>query len=939
MKKRVILTLTVLILGVGFFVLNHEPVPLLQVEPGPVPVASMAGQDQPYGPAGKSDTGGGRRWEFEQMRLRDPATGRIPPNIHRLEQDFARRLPSRQGSALQERVLREDPGKAGRIPGWQARGPWNVGGRTRALAVDVSDPTYQTLLAGGVSGGMWRSTDDGTSWTLTTGSSQLHSVTCVAQDRRPDNQNVWYYGTGEWRGNSAGYPSSAYRGDGIFKSTDGGQTWDLLPATSGASAGGFHSDWQFVHQVATDPSNLQQEELYAATYESIHRSEDGGASFTRVLGDGDLDGANQSYVVVSDTGVVYAAFSTGGTYTGVFRSEDGINWTDITWPGLGTYVERIILALAPSDQDVLYVMANNPNQSGQVGFLKYTYLSGDGSGAGGQWEDRSAQVASLPGTNGPRVLNTQGNYNMTLAVNPLDPDIVYLGGVYLYRSLDGFATDDFESLIGGPSSMGIHVDHHALVFQPGSEGVAYSGNDGGVYRTPDINRESVGWTSLNNGYSTTQFYRIAIDEDLPGNQVLIGGMQDNGSKFTMWAEADAHWIGHVGYDGGFCFVGDAGSPTGYYLYSSQNGPMYRMTVDNTTGQWTAGTQYHPTEAGDYLWINPYLMDPVDNNMIFLGTSNGLWRQNDLSEIPDWTGGPVMTNWDHVTTQPAGQYISALAISPLPGRVLYLGCASGTATTTVYRIEGADTAPEGTVPQSRWMGFDFVSGSYVSSIAIHPQDDQKVLLAASNYNVPSIFYTEDGGTSWTVQEGNLAGAYGPSVRDVAILDYGGKEIYFAATSTGLYSTFYLNGENTVWKLEAPQAIGNVVVDDVVVRHADGTVAVGTHGRGTFSISVPLGTPAEDLPGAVPALAQNVPNPFNPQTSISFNLPADGPVRLTVYDVSGKRVRTLVDEPREAGLHQVTWQGDDDGGRQVASGVYLYRLDAGAVHEVRRMTLVR
>jgi hypothetical protein len=887
---------------------------------------------------GKSDTGGGRRWEFEQMRLRDPATGEIPPNIYRREQEFARQLPSRRGSALRERILAEDPAKADKaLPGWQFRGPWNVGGRTRALAIDISDPTYQTLLAGGVSGGMWRSTDDGDSWTLATGSSQLHSVTCIAQDTRPGHQYVWYYGTGEWRGNSASIPLGAYRGDGIFKSIDGGQTWDLLPATSGYSAGSLESDWQFVHQVATDPSNLEQDELYAATFESIFRSEDGGASFTRVLGDRFLQGAPQSYVVVSDTGVVYAAFSSGGSFIGVYRSTDGINWTNITWAGLGSHVERIVLALAPSDQNVLYVMANNPNNSGDLAFFKYTYLSGDGSGAGGQWEDRTAQVALLPGPNGSIPLDTQVNYNMTLAVNPGDPDIVYLGGRYLYRSLDGFATNNYESLIGGTTAMDHHVDQHGLVFRPGSLEIAYAGSDGGVHRTWDVNATAtpVAWTSLNNGYNTSQFYRIAIDEDLPGNQVLVGGMQDNGNYFTMWPDAETDWIQHTGADGGHCAVVDAGSPTGYYLYSWQNGPLIRMTVDNTTGAWIAGTQFHPTEGGDYLWINPFIMDPVDNHMVFLGTSNGLWRNNDYSVIPDFTGGPVMTNWDHVTTEPAGEYISALAISPLESRVLYFGTNDG----SVFSIEGADIAPSGTMPSQLDLGPQFMAGSYVSAIAIHPEDDQKVLLAVSNYLVNSIFYTEDGGATWTCQEGNLAGSDGPSVRDVAILDFAGQEIYFAATSTGLYSTFYLNGDSTVWILEAPDQIGNVVVDDVTVRHADGFVGVGTHGKGTYSIFVPAGSPVGDLPAAEPLLAQNVPNPFNPETTIAFNLPEAGPVRLTVYDISGKLVRTLVDEPREAGRHKVTWQGDDEAGHPVASGVYLYQLDAVGVREVRRMTLMR
>jgi WD40 repeat protein len=239
-----------------------------------------------------------------------------------------------------------------------------------------------------------------------------------------------------------------------------------------------------------------------------------------------------------------------------------------------------------------------------------------------------------------------------------------------------------------------------------------------------------------------------------------------------------------------------------------------------------------------------------------------------------------------------------------------------------------------------MGPYFDAGSYVSSIAIHPDDDQKVLLGVSNYIVVSLFYTEDGGASWTRQEGNLSGTDGPSVRDVAIVPYGGIDIYFAGTSTGLYSTFNLAGGATYWHLEAPDLIGNVVVDQLATRPADGLVVAATHGKGVYSIALPVGTAVDDVEIPQPTrLAQNVPNPFNPMTTISFSIPAASSTTLTVYDVAGKLVRTLVRQDLEAGDHQVIWNGSDEGGRQVAAGVYLYRLDSGSVLEVKRMTLIR
>ncbi|MEN8006660.1 MAG: FlgD immunoglobulin-like domain containing protein [Candidatus Krumholzibacteriota bacterium] len=884
------------------------------------------------------DTGRGRRWEFEFMRLRDPVTDQIPADIHRREREFASQLPSRRGSALQERIQSEDPAKADKMIGWVPRGPKNIGGRTRALAFDVSDPTWQTLLAGGVSGGMWRSTDDGASWTLTTGSTQLHSVVSVAQDTRPGHENVWYYGTGEFRGQSAGVYAATYRGDGVFKSTDGGQSWTQLPVTAGGRPSTFNSFWQYVHRLRVDPSNPTEDEVYAAIFGYILRSVNGGNSWSVTLGAGanPADWSMFTELVVTSTGVVYASLSTGGHESGFYRSTDGVNWTDITPPTLTSF-ERVVLVLAPSDENILYALVENTNGSGLVGLYKYTHSEPPGSGT---WEDRSAQIALLPGLSGAVdwVPDTQGNYNMSLAVNPVSPDVVYMGCRLLWRSLDGFATDGFTDLIGGRISVGHHEDQHDLIFQPGSSAMAYSATDGGVHKILNINSATAveEWLSLNNGYDTSQFYRIAIDEDLPGNQVIVGGTQDNGSWFTMWEDGETDWVNHVGGDGGHSAVVDADSPSGNYLYSYQEGRIYRRTVDNTTGQWFAWSRLDPAGVTDYLFINPFLMDPVDNHVVYQASGGGLWRNNDFTGIPDNNGSPTAINWDQVTTQPSGENISALGMSRTGNRVLYFGTAVG----SVFRLDQAHTAPVGSAPQTLNMGPDFVSGAFVTSISVHPGDDQKVMLAVSNYNVDSIFYTEDGGATWTSQEGNLVGLYGPSVRDVAILDFQGKEIYFAATSTGLYSTFYMAGANTYWQLEAPGLIGNVVVDDVAVRHADGFVAVGTHGRGTYSIFVPVGTPVtEDSPAAVGFLAQNKPNPFNPRTTIAFELPTAGRTRLAVYDVSGRLVRTLVDEDLGEGPHEVVWSGRDDDGKQVASGVFFYRLEAGEYSENRRMTLVK
>ena len=932
MKTRYLLVMPGLALAVGLLAFS------LQSPQGPgAPVAQpelSAPVPDDFNPSRKQDGGPDQRRAWEELRLVDPATGRIPADIHHREQEFARQLPSRSQSALLEALGRDPEAKGDKINGWQFRGPWNVGGRTRALALDVSGTPPHNLLAGGVSGGMWRSVNDGNSWTLTTGSSQLHSVTTIAQDTRAGHQNVWYYGTGEVRGNSAGLGGAPFQGDGLFKSIDGGQSWSLLPATSGNPPGSFTSPWQYVWRVAVDASNTAEAEVYAANYGEINRSVDGGITFTSVLGD-PSNTSRYTDLIVSSTGVVYASLSSDGGNSGIFRSTDGILWADITPPGLTTH-GRIVMGLAPSNENIMYCEVADIHGTSEEGFYKYTYVSGDGSGAGGVWQDRSAQMASLPGPGGSVALQTYNSYCMAVTVHPTNPDIVFLGGIHIYRSTDGFATNANDAWIGGWQYSDHHADQHELLFQPGSTVIAYTGSDGGVHKTLNITAGSVVWNPLNNGYNTSQFYTAAIDENLPGSDIVIGGMQDNGTWFTNSLVGTDWWTEIFSGDGSYCAVADASGVVGNYLVSVQNGVIYWLTVNNSTGSWSTWTRVDPTGGGSYMFINPLIVDPNDTRMMYVASSNGVWRNNDYTAIDLWNNETTSTNWDHLTTVPELSSVTALAMSRSANRILYYGTSGG----RVYRLDNAATAPAGSVPTQLNMGPAFSVGSYVSSIAIHPDDDQKVLVGVSNYNVVSLFYTADGGANWTPHEGNLAGTDGPSVRTVAIVPFGGIDIFFAGTSTGLYSTFFLTGATTYWNLEAPDLMGNVVVDMLATRPADGLVVAGTHGKGVYSIDIPAGSAVEGEDIPQPArLAQNVPNPFNPMTTISFSLARSGPATLTVFDVAGKRIKTLVNDDLEAGDHRVTWQGTDDGGRQVAAGIYLYQLETGSVHQVKRMTLVR
>ncbi len=881
------------------------------------------------------------RARYEWMRLRNPQTNELPRNLREKELAFARRIPSRQAMSA--------AGNGGgefrmELNNWNRRGPFNVGGRTRALAVDVTNDNV--ILAGGISGGMWRSTDGGATWTPTTDVSALHSVTSIAQDPRPGHTSNWFYTTGEWRGNSSSGGGAPFRGDGIFKSTDGGVTWAKLPATATNLPQSFDNFFDYVWNVVVDPSNSTSEEVYAATYGGIWRSVDGGTNWSAVLG---MSSPFSPYVdvAVTSTGVVYATLSSGGGSQGIWRSTDGVSWTNITPTGWPTTYVRTVIGIAPTNENVVYFLSNTTGTGKNDHSLwKYTYVSGDGTGTGGTWENRTANLPKFGGQTGN--YDSQGSYDMIVKVKPDDANTVFIGGTNLYRSTSGFADSTSTSWIGGydntkPTTFATypnhHPDQHALAFLPSNPAVLFSGNDGGVQKTSNDLAGQVVWTPLNNGYFTTQFYAIAVDQATAGDNVIIGGMQDNGTWWTNSASATTPWIEENGGDGAFCAVADG--KTSYYV-SSQNGTVFRLVLD-ASGGLTSWTRVDPTGASGYLFINPFILDPNNNKVMYVAGGKTIWRNSDLTVIPLFSNNTTSVNWSKLTNTTllsSNAVISALAASKVPANKLYYGTSNG----QLFRLDNAISGNPTPVDIGTNKGFP--ANAYVSSIAVDPADANNVMVVFSNYSVKSVFHSTDGGVTWTDVSGNLeenpdGTGNGPSVRSVAILPSSGGNMYLVGTSTGLYSTSALNGTATVWAQEGATSIGNVVVDMVVARAVDGMVFAATHGNGVYSANLAV-TGIVKIGDNVPdhfALQQNYPNPFNPTTTIEYTIPREEDVRITIYNVRGQEVTTLVNAHQTPATYRVTWNGRDSRGQKVASGMYLYRIKAGSFSQSKRMLLLK
>ena len=389
------------------------------------------------------------RTSYETLMLVDPTTGKIPDNIKFKEQEFAKRI--NQNSRILQNVQNPKDAEGTEELAWRSIGPNNTGGRTRAIAIDVLDENV--ILAGAASGGVWRSEDGGLSWTKTTGALDLHSVTTIVQDTRSGKENIWYYGTGELRGNSARGTGAPYRGEGIYKSVDGGRTWQVIPSTATNDPATFNYPFNYVWDIVINP-NSADDEIIAAIYGGIVKSNDGGLTWRTVLGDDllSLDGLtdlNQTIAIfysdihLTSDGTFYAALSsvTSSNQTlsglaGIYQSPDGENWS-LVKELTSTANRRTELGSSKSNPNLIYVATD--------GVVEMALGKFDATKS--RYTDLSENIPAFGGKVGD--FNPQSSYNLFIAVHPDDENVVYVGGTNLYRSTDGFSSTDNTTWIGG----------------------------------------------------------------------------------------------------------------------------------------------------------------------------------------------------------------------------------------------------------------------------------------------------------------------------------------------------------------------------------------------------------------------------------------------------------------------------------------------------------
>lgn len=680
----------------------------------------------------------------------------------------------------------------------------DVSGRVNSIAVHPTDPNI--AYACGAQGGVWKTTNGGTSWTAL--SDNLPSLATGAVAIAASSPGVLYLGTGE-----ANFSIDSYWGAGIFKSVDSGATWsptgpidpNRAPLNSAAIA------QLVVHP--TDPNTviaavgtfLEGNRLFSG---GIYRSIDGGATWTRALGTGLPTGAVAGSDVLydpADPNKVYAAlgYVGGSANNGVYKSTNGgASFTKLAGGLPTTNVGRINLAIARSNALVLYASVHNISTDQLLGIWR----TGDG---GTTWTQKNATGAGC---------STQCWYDMALAVLPTDPNTVYFGGVTLFRSTNGASMFSNASLSSGTTG-DLHADQHALVFSPSSTTQLWAGNDGGVWRTDNAAAAlPVNWVNRNSNLALLQFQSVAVPPADPN--IVYGGTQDNGTnKYTgsdVWAHADDG-------DGGQTAVDFVTPSTVYHTFFGVS--FRRSDTSGALGSWLAKQNGLNTLDRSEFYV-PVEMDPTNAAVLYLGTFR-LYRTSSRGD--SWaTISPDLT-LDPADPNVIGD-ITAIGVSRTDSNVIYVGSTSSQINVT-SNLGGVWTNRKSPPLPNR----------QVLSLAVSPADANTAYAAYSGFDDPNsgfghVFRTTDRGVTWTNTTSNL-----PNIPVSQItIDPNAPQMIYLATDLGPYAS--TNGGQT-WRHYAG-GLPNVATFEIAVQQPN-LLFTASHGRGMFEAFGCTGAGTTDL----------------------------------------------------------------------------------------------
>lgn len=677
---------------------------------------------------------------------------------------------------------------------WLERGPNNVGGRTRAIIYDLRDSAngYKKVWAGSVGGGLWYTNDiTATTTTWNKINDFLPNIAITALIQNPLNLQEMYAGTGEgWQN------ADAIRGLGIFKSSDGGTTWNLLPAASS-------TDFYRIQKLAITSNGV----VFACTRQAgLQRSADNGATWTKVLGNGTGGGNNDAAadVEIAADGSIYCSF---GIFNvgGIYRSKDGGS----TWKKIYTSASnerRIELAPAPGNPNRMYVLVQDSSNA-----IKKIMTTTTAAADSTIWITVDNPSWCDQGTTRTDFTRGQAWYDLIAAVDPVNENTFYIGGVDILKSTNaGASFTQISQWASGCSSLPyVHADIHNIVFRPDAAATAGANNeflvgcDGGIFRSANA---GAAFTARNNNYNVTQFYTVAIHPTL--TNYFLCGSQDNGTqKFT--APGINATTQATGGDGTTAYIDQndgnvqiSSTPNNNYFVSINGGSTFLRRSFNNNGSFVNPTDYE--DAGRRLYA--------------ANTTGTYFRWNN----------PAVAGTDTTTVtvpQLTGTVTHVYASQLTPNRV-YFGMSNG----SVVRVDDAH------IGKTRTGKVIKTGTGSVSCVSPDLADENHLLITYSNYGVVSVFESKNALSAtptWTSVEGNLPDM---PVR-WALFDPRNANAAIIATEVGVWSTDDLHGSPVTDWQPTNTGLANVRTDMIRYRPLDRTLAAATHGRGLFTATIP------------------------------------------------------------------------------------------------------
>lgn len=563
---------------------------------------------------------------------------------------------------------------------WTPVGPFGspIGGDAGRITFIKFHPTNQNIIyAGTPAGGLWQTTNGGTSWTTNTNSLAVIGCSDLAID--PSNTSIMYLATGD--------SETDNNSIGVFKSTDGGLTWN----TTGLSFS--VSQQRIIGRLLINPLNPSS--LFAATSSGIYRTNDAGATWNLIKSGYFRDLEYRP----NDTATVYAV-----TSNSLFKTVTGGN-TSSSWlsnsTGLTTSLaNRICVSVTLADPNYVYILASNSSDNGFGGLYRSTDSgvsfakmsstpnifdwSPDGSGSGGQ-----------------------GWYDLACCVSPSNKNEIVCGGVNTWRSLDGGANWTLFTHWYGGGAPNVHADVHAIEYQTGSK--IFLGNDGGVFMSSN---SGTSWTDLNAQMNIAQSYRIG--QSSSSSNYIISGHQDNGTNLfngSTWEEI-------YGGDGADCFVD--WSNNNNLVASYVQGDYQRSS--NSGANWTSISN---GLTGNAAWVAPIIQDPNVSTTYYCGYQQVYKSLN------------KGTTWTQLGSISGSPTILFLAAAPSNSLVLYAASSSA-----VYK-----TVNGGSTWQSITAGLP-VGSAQITRIAVDNTTANNVYVTFSGYSLNNkVFSSSNGGSTW------------------------------------------------------------------------------------------------------------------------------------------------------------------------------------------------